>query len=159
MIFRLNIIPGIGLGDIKFGMTRARILEMLGPADSTEIVDYLKEDDDTTESWNYKRLGIELNFCSYENFLLTWIDVQSGAYLLYGTPLIGESMDGLLKFLDSREVAYTTEDVYPIDVRDWKLIRVDIWAMDFHVKDGEVADIEWGPLWKDENTQIWPELD
>ncbi len=108
---KFDIVPGIGLGDIKFGMTQAKVLKILGPADSTETVEYLKNDPDITESWMYEELGVELNFNSDEDFLLTSIVVESDAHMLYGASLIGESLDGLIQFRFKRGCIYDRRDV------------------------------------------------
>ena len=51
-----NITPGIGLGVLRFGMTREQIKQLLGAPD--EIVN----EEADSETWHYDELDLSLNF-------------------------------------------------------------------------------------------------
>ena len=57
-----DVIPGLGLGNLKFGSTRELVKKEIG--NPTEIEKYAldDDDDDITEAWHYDEDGLSISF-------------------------------------------------------------------------------------------------
>ena len=84
-----EIKPGYGLGNLKFGMTRAEVKLMLGEPSFIDKYSHSDSADDLTESWEYDDLGLSISFDEEENWKLIMISITSDFYELNGVSLIG----------------------------------------------------------------------
>ena len=57
-----DIKPGIGLGNLKFGMSRAEVKLMLGEPTFVDKYSHSDSDEDLTESWEYEELELSMSF-------------------------------------------------------------------------------------------------
>lgn len=153
-----EIKAGIGLGQLKFGMSRDEVKKLLGEPDEIESYSYAEEDQDLTESWHYDELELSLGFDGEEDWKLTTISVTSDFYELKNKRLMGLSKEDLLTALSELDFA-------DLDIDDWEsddnteqtLISSDSFGMGFWVEDGFLIEIQWNPLFSDEDTIVWPE--
>ena len=67
---------GIGIGELKFGITRDSVREMLGEPESCEKYSYSNTEKDLTESWYYTTLGISVGFDEEDNWRLGLIIIN-----------------------------------------------------------------------------------
>ncbi|MEL6561684.1 MAG: hypothetical protein AAFQ94_26080 [Bacteroidota bacterium] len=65
-----EIIPGSGLGIIKFGMTRDQLKLILGNPDETEndLTDGIEDED--METWHYDEMDLSVQFSESTDFRL-----------------------------------------------------------------------------------------
>lgn len=153
-----DIKPGYGLGIIKFGMTRAEVISILGEADDIDSFSYTDSDTELTESWEYEELELSLNFDKDEDWRLVMISVTSDLYRLNGKKIIGLNEDKLLgqlkemKFSDLKFEDYSSEEI-----PDHKLIEVDSKSINFWLENGIVDEVQWSPFFINDDTIIWPE--
>lgn len=77
-----NIIPGAGLGELKFGISMDKAIQILGEPESIEKYSYTDSVEDLTETWYYKNLGINIGFNQEDNWRLTLITIKSEPYRL-----------------------------------------------------------------------------
>jgi hypothetical protein len=153
-----DIKPGYGLGIIKFGMTRAEIISILGEADNIENYSYTDSDTELTEAWEYEELELSLNFDKDEDWRLVMISVTSDLYRLNGKKIIGLSQEKLLAQLNELKFSdLNVEDYSSEEIPDHKLIEVDSKSINFWIEDGIVDEIQWSPLFIDDDTIVWPE--
>lgn len=155
----LDIRPGIGLGEVKFGMSREQVETLLGKPEAKEVVSYSEEDEDEkSDSWEYHGLRIDLSFEEAEDWRLVIISVSSEQYLLNGKALIGSDQEELMTELAQLEITdLTVEDLSDEDNPNQKLISSELLGINFWLVEDTLQEIQWGPLFIDDDTIDWPE--
>ena len=153
-----EIKSGVGLGVLKFGMTRAEIKLILGEPSFTDRYSHSDSDNDLTESWEYDDLELSLSFDEEESWKLTMMSVNSDFYEFEGKSLIGKSEKDILADLAFLKVEDTSlEDVSEHDGENHKVIEIDEKSINFWFIDGVLDEIQWSPLFIDDDTIKWPE--
>ena len=149
---------GIGLGPVKFGMSRAEVKLILGEPSNIEKFSYSDSDQDLTESWEFEDQGISLSFDEEEKWKLTMISITSKFYELEGKSLIGLNIEDLLEQLHKFNYGdVEVEDCSDDDIFDNKLIDIVEKSISFWLNDDVLDEIQWTPFFIDEDTIDWPE--
>lgn len=152
-----NIKPGYGLGSLKFGMSRAEVKRMLGEPSFIDKYSHTDSDDDLTESWEYDALELSLSFDEDEDWKLMMISVNSDFYQLEGVSLIGLGENELLKKLEAVNLGkLNLEESSEYDGQNQKVIDIDEKSINFWINDGVLDEIQWSPLFIDDDTIKWP---
>lgn len=155
-----SIEEGQGLGDLKFGLKREDVEALLGAPDEKESFSYSEdEDEDLTENWHYDDLELSISFDEEDDYRLGTISVTSNRYLLKGFSPIGLSKEEL----QTKLAEHGTDD---LEYEDWsseespahELLASDSLGINFWFDENELSEIQWGPLFLDEETIIWPEI-
>lgn len=152
-----EIKPGIGLGNLKFGMKRAEVKLMLGESSTIDTYSNSDSDTDLTESWEYKDLKISLGFFEEEDWKLLMISVFSDFYQLEGKSLIGFNKKiavAELKKINFGEIYI--EDSSETDFDDEEFIEVEEKSMNFWFSNAILDEIQWTPFFTDDDTIKWP---
>jgi hypothetical protein len=153
-----EIKSGIGLGDLKFGMTRNQVKKVLGDPDEIEKFSYTDSDEDLTESWHYDKLELSLGFDEDVDWKLVTMAVSSGDYLFMNKKLIGLSREKLLETLSELGLKNLyIEDCSDEDGPGDELICSEKIGINFWMEDGKLSEVQWGPEYIDEETIRWPE--
>jgi hypothetical protein len=148
---------GVGLGNLKFGMSRAEVKLILGEPSNIEAFSYSDSDEDLTESWEYEALELSLSFDEEENWKLTMISVTSSFYELKGRSFIGLNEEDLLEELQILDLGkINIEDCSEDDIFDNKLIEIEEKSVSFWLNDDVLDEIQWTPFFIDEDTIDWP---
>ena len=148
---------GEGLGEVKFGMTREQVSSILGQPDDIDQYSDSDLEDDSSESWHYDELEISLSFDEDADWKLVTIAVSAPNYKLDNKELIGLEGEEVIKVLESLNLgSHETEDWSSEEIPDHKLISFTDSQINFWVEDGELTEIQWGPLFIDEETIKWP---
>ncbi len=152
-----EILPGIGLSSIKFGMTRPEVEKVLGKPDEQEISSYSDDDENMNDSWVYHELGLDLSFDEDDDWRLVILSVSSEDYTLMGKDLMGMAMDDLMNELTDLKIEdLEIEDMSSEENPDHKLISSEATGLNFWLQDGELEEIQWGPNFIDDDTIDWP---
>lgn len=149
-----EIKPGVGLGNLKFGMTRAEVKLMLGEPSFIDKYSHTDSDTDLTESWEYDDLELSLSFDEDEKWRLVMMSVTSKHYQLEGISLIGMKEKYLLQQLEKFDLGAL--DLEETDVDGQKVIEVEEQSINFWLMDGELDEIQWSPFFIDDDTIQWP---
>lgn len=147
---------GIGLGDIKFGMTRDELKKLAG--EPTEIDTFNAsgdEDEYLTESWHYDDEEFSVSFDEEDNWKLTTISSSSENSVL-GEKLIGKKIDDVLSFLEKMGLGENElEDLSDENINQ-KLVSYLRASLNLWFENDILSEIQWGVLWSDEDTPKWP---
>ena len=148
---------GYGLGNLKFGMTKSEVKLMLGEPSYIDKYSHSDSDHDLTESWQYDELELSISFDEEEDWKLTMMSVNSNFYEFEGKSLIGKSEYEIRKDLASLKIkdAYL-EDVSEHNNENHKVIEIDDKSINFWFIDGVLDEIQWSPLFIDDDTIKWP---
>jgi len=150
-----EIKPGYGLGVLKFGMSRAEVKLMLGEPSFTDKYSHSDSNNDLTESWEYDELELSLSFDEEESWKLTMMSVNSDFYEFDGKSMIGKTENEVLAILNMENIYL--EEVSDQDGEDQKVIEIDEKSINFWFIDGVLDEIQWSPLFVDDDTIKWPE--
>ena len=154
-----DILIGKGFDEIRFGMTRQEVKEILGEPD--EIDEYLssEEAEDNTEAYHYDELELSVSFDELDEWRLGSIAVSDPEAVIEGLKLVGNTDDDLLGKLSALDLGeYEREDVSSPESPDHEVISFYEASINFWLENGAVTEIQFGPLWDDENEKtIWPE--
>jgi hypothetical protein len=154
-----DILIGKGLDDIRFGMTRSEVKKVLGEPDEVDQYASSEESDDNTEAFHYDEIEVSVSFDELDDWRLSSIAVSDPAAVLEGVKLIGVSDEELLEKVSGLELGeYDREDVSSPESPDNEVISFYESSINFWFEDGKVSEIQFGPIWDDENEcVIWPE--
>lgn len=113
-----TVLPGRGLGDLKFNMTRQEVEKIAGKPDEIENVRYDDLDDETVETWHYDKYDFSLSFEKEIDNKLASIAISSPEAVLFGQKLIGSTKEDVAILLDKMLVKDTIEDTGEEDVEE-----------------------------------------
>lgn len=155
--FIKNIESGIGLGDLKFGMTQEEVKCIIGLPNQIETYYNDLELNILTEHWEYETLGLSMSFSSEDDWKLATMATESNYYLLWDSIHIGQTMQQVEELLISLGKAdYICEDFSNIASPDHKLFELEESYINLWFDDRVMSQIQWSPKFKDENTINWP---
>lgn len=153
-----EIKPGVGLGNLKFGITRNDVKKMLGEPTETEKYSYTDTDQDLTESWHYDELELSLSFDEDFDWKLSTIAVSSDDYEFKGKKIVGLTKTELLPFLNANGINDLEPEELEEDEDDSSILLIsDKNSISFYFEDNILSEIQWGPTIVDDEAVIWPE--
>ena len=153
----LDILPGTGLGKLKFGMSREEVTSLLGEPSHHEITHYGEDKTDRSDAWEYHPLRLDLSFEEAEEWKLVILSVSSEDYLFKGSSLIGLNLDELMEELEVLGITdIEIEDMSSEDHPEQKLLSSDSLAINFWLHQDILEEIQWGPQFLDDETIKWP---
>ncbi|MEM1322082.1 MAG: hypothetical protein AAGG75_17610 [Bacteroidota bacterium] len=153
----MEVKSGLGLGPIRFGMRRKEVEAVLGEPDEIERFDGDEFEGSITESWHYDEQEVSLSFDEESGWRLIVISVTSNDHLFEGQELIGMELEEFEDFIDALifgDMDY--EDCSTPEMPNHQLIEVDELSMNFWFDDDALTEIQWSPLFDDEESIIWP---
>ena len=151
---------GIGLGVLKFGMSREQVKTILGEPNEKEL--HYDEDInvDASELWHYDDLDVSISFDQEEDWKLVTLAVTSNFYQLNGKSLIGLSKKALMAELKTSQIEdLDIEDLSSEDSPNHVLLSSLSLGVNFWLDAGILEEIQWGPDFIDDDTIKWPNLD
>lgn len=146
-----NILKGIGVGGLRFGVYTTDIEEELGNPTESE------PNEEGGENWHYDDLDMSISFD--EDSRLVTIAVSEESYLLEGLTLIGKDMEFVeeqVKNLNLGE-AFAEKFSEDEDESEIEVIGFEESSLNLWFEDGTLTEIQFWPLFKDEDTIIWPD--
>lgn len=152
-----NITLGVGVENIKFGMTKGEIEKLLGEPSDKELYSYDEEseDADLTEVWHYDQLEFSLSFDEADDWRLVMIAASDENYTINDKTIIGlpeEEIEGVLKSLGFTDIE--TEDLDDED--EGRVYKVESKSLNIWIDLGVASEIQWGPFWDEDEEPIWP---
>jgi hypothetical protein len=155
----IDILSGVGLGDLKFGMTRDDLIELVGAPDEKENYSLSGDDDDQTESWHFDEQELAVSFIKVDEWRLVSLTTSSEDSLFRGIEIIGQSLKDLKAELTAIDVTdLDLEDCSSAEAPNLKLLYSMKEGMNFWLEEGVVTDVEWGVRYNDDETIDWPIL-
>ena len=135
----------------------AEVKLMLGEPSFIDKYSHSDSADDLTESWEYEELYLSISFDQAENWKLMMISVTSDFYELEEVSLIGLSEKKLIDQLDEIDLGdFFIEDCSENDSEDNKVIEIDKKSINFWLTSGVLDEIQWSPIFIDDDTIKWP---
>ncbi|MGB0167120.1 MAG: hypothetical protein ACPF8V_09730 [Luteibaculum sp.] len=152
-----DILTGKGLKDIQFGMERSQVKQIMGEPDEVEQYEDEESEEVITEAWHYDDLELSISFDKYENWKLSTISVSEAGFTLNGKTIIGLLQGELTDLLDELNLGqYEVESWSTEDDDTQDLVTIPHLSINFWISEGKVTEIQWGPLYNEEEQTIWP---
>ena len=132
-----NINKGVGLGSLKFGIFTTDVEEELGSPSEAEK----NEDEDDF----------------LEDSRLVTIAVSDESYLLEGVSLIGKDVEFVEEQVKSMNLGESFhEEMSEGEEGGISVLGFEDSSMNLWFEDGILTEIQFWPLFKDEDTIVWP---
>jgi len=150
---KTTIVPGVGFGDLKFGMSEEEVVGLLGKPDEIEVQEM--DDDESINIYYYDNIGISMSFDSMEEFRLVEFAFDDSRFVLENELFPGMTKELFLKHAeelgdyDVDDLTGEDSDVTELYVFEDK--NINVW-----IKDGVVDTIQIGPFWSDDENIKWP---
>lgn len=165
-----KLIPTVGYGKVRFGMTIPQVEAILGKPDEKFDEQLGDDPDDLSTQLIYEKLGISLSFDKAVNFRLVDIMTEDDCKLTLGNDInLGDSYDKVLAAAQKADYGPMEECDIEADLDEDGLdedekeearglteyelpeVSVCLWF-----KDGKLDTIQLGPEYDDEDNIIWP---
>jgi hypothetical protein len=142
----MEIVPGKGVGDLRFGLTEQDLIQALGPPDKA----YRTE----SEVLRLQYFGLRLEFAiEPENgSRFGWVEVWNPEATLLGKRIVGEPSEAVVSFLtetlgeqpEAEDYDSFTTFFYPTS---W---------VELHVRFGRLESINFGVVYDESDEPMWP---
>jgi hypothetical protein len=144
-----NIEIGIGIGSIRFGMKRDEVKAILGEPDEIEVFEEEDPELDNTIVWHFDDVEMSLSFG--DDDMLLAIAISNEDVMLAGKKLMGLTINEITEFVKEFDLG-EMEIEEQAEEDGVKSTLVSLWesAMNLWFEDGELTEIQWGPLWDEE---------
>lgn len=144
----MQLKPGFGIDQLKFGLRENDIINLIGQPDKT----FTDEDDDNNLIYRYNQLKISLTFYKHEDGRLGYIRCANPEISYNNSKLIGEPIalvtETILGTFHNWEIDhYDFFDTY-LHIENWIVLNVE-----YEV----VCDVEIGVPYNEDDTCKWPD--
>ena len=144
-----NINKGVGLGSLKFGIYTTDVEEELGNPSEAE------KNEDEGENWHFDDYDMSMSFD--EDSRLVTIAVSDESYLLEGVSLIGKDVEFVEEQVKSMNLGESFhEEISEVEEGGISVLGFEDSSMNLWFEDGILTEIQFWPLFKDEDTIVWP---
>ncbi len=142
----MEVTLGAGVGNLRFGLSEAKVKELLG------LEDKLYETDFGCRRLQFNSVKLELSFEPDNENRLGWIEVYNPVATLFGCKCIGQSRETVLELLAS-ELGQPSEfeDYGSFDTAFYD----DQW-LELQFKFGQLVNLNIGVLYGKDNQPVWP---
>jgi hypothetical protein len=144
---------GVGLDEIKFGMTREEVKLKLGVPGETELYSYSEEEEDLTEVWHYDELEFSISFDEADHWKLVMIADSNDNHTFKGKYLLGKPFDEVCEILN--EIGLGNFEVDKLD-DEGQVIKLEDQSINIWFDADIASEFQFGPLWNDDDSPIFP---
>ncbi|MGK0407835.1 MAG: hypothetical protein ACJAZH_001660 [Roseivirga sp.] len=136
-----------GIGEVRFGMTRAEVEKVIGKPD----VEKLDSEDPNELIWEFNDLKLRLTFYENENHRMVYIRGSHANMSLNKHVFIDQKIDKVLSQIDSDLEAWEVDDqdlfTAYFNEKNW---------FSFNVEYQRITDFEMGVPLDSEESYLWP---
>ena len=154
----MKIEPGIGVGEIRYGITEPELVALLGEPSTSTKEEYIEGSGDWHVTLSYEDHGMSFIFDIEDDYRLGGITIDREGYQLWGKDVFGISRDEmesmLLKVTGEQPIFedYSTDDLEP----HWCLIH-DRTQIMFWFDSDKLSEMQCSYFFEDDDeTVIWP---
>ena len=154
----MEIIPGTGIGDIRYGISEKELIDILGRPDKVDESEYLEGTGDWHRELWYSQRNLTFTFDSEDDFRLGVVTVMGSGYALYGKQLFGLELSKVRSILvsETSEIA-KYEDWSSEELPEHELLIHDGLQIMFWFDFGVLSQMQCSYFFEqDNNTVIWP---
>lgn len=154
----MEIIPGVGIGCIKFGMSQSEVINVLGKPDEINEFEYVEGEHDWYFELYYLNKGLAFSFNADDSYKLGQISITAKGHLLFSKDVLGYKIIQLQEFLSN-----ITNELPKYENCTWgktesyELLNLESYGLLFWFKSGILDELVCSYLFENDNeTVIWP---
>ena len=154
----MKIIPGIGIGEIKYGMYEKDIISILGRPDKVDESEYVEGTGDWNRELWYSPKNLTFTFNKDDDYRLGTITVLGSGHTLFNKHLFGQELNFLSKLI-SRETGQIAkyEDWSSEEIPEHECLIHDGLGIMFWFDFKELSQMQCSYLFEvDNETVVWP---
>ena len=145
----MQIRTGIGINDVKFGLTENEVLDLIG---QPTLIQIDEEDEDKNRVYQYDKLKMKLTFYNKYDGKLGYVRTANPEIKINGQPVIGMEIDKAIKAFGLKKSEWNKEHYFTFN----SYFNEGIWTT-LNEEYGVVTDIEFGFLLDESGENpIWP---
>ena len=147
---------GLGLGKVTFGSSKESIKKNLGEPNEIEVLDIPIDGEEVTlEQWHYDDLELSASFDIEQDEILETLAVSSDEYTINGVSLIGKKINEVNQLLNKLHLGSFEKDQISDEDGNSTVYSFLDSNMNFWFEDDELTEIQWGPIYLDEEPMIF----
>ncbi len=150
----IEIKPGIGFGELKFGATRQEVEKILGVPQETENIDVEGEIHEV-EVWNYWEEGHAVYFEKELDTVATNFETDNQAATLFGVKVFELDQQGIVSLM--KKNGFTDPEVEEDDELEEMIVFFEDAHLQFVFEDGKLGLVSWAVAMDDQDQVMWPE--
>ena len=154
----MEILPGIGMGPIKYGINEPELISILGKPDRIDEQEYVEGTGDWYRELWYSPQNLEFTFNQEDDFRLGLITVSGAGYPLLGKDLFGLSLAQVREFIiNATQEAPTFKDHTYLPDETHHCLEHDGLGILFWFDADQLSEMQCSYLFENDNeTIIWP---
>ncbi len=154
----MKIVPGIGLGEIKYGMAENDVVQLLGKPDKIDEEEYVEGGGDWHREFWYSPRNLTLTFSKDDNFRLGTITIMGSGYTLFDKDLFNAPKRHVRTVVYERtKELLPVEDYTTLDNKPHECINSDALGIMFWFDSDNLSEMQCSYLFEPDNeTVIWP---
>lgn len=135
----MEIKPGIGIDNLKFGMTQDQVVSLIG-SPSRIMVD--EDSESNNPVYQYNDLKLRLTFYSLDDLKLSYINAAHPNIKIYGNPIVGIPTRDVINSFGEEKENWDKEDHFSFIVYS----NESLWSV-LNEEYGVVTNIEIGQIY------------
>ena len=154
----MNILPGIGVGLIRFGVTENDVIAIFGTPDLVEQCEYIEGAGDWHKTLSYFRKNICFTFDEEDDYRLGTISILGPSYFLFEKELLGKTKEEVKRIIVAESLEIPRDEKWHTDDNlDLECLDHDGLGILFWFKGGRLFKMECSYLFDSNNEDIiWP---
>lgn len=154
----MKIIPGIGIGNIQYGIIEKELVQIMGNPDKIDEEEYVEGSGDWHRELWYSPRNISFTFAKEDDFRLGTITIMGSGYTLYGKDIFNAPKSLVRNLLSghSNELM-VAKDYSIIENEPHECMDSDLLGIMFWFDSGNLSEMQCSYLFEsDKETIIWP---
>lgn len=154
----MNIVPGIGIGEIQYGMTEDDLIKLLGKPDKIDVEEYVEGSGDWHRVLWYSQRNLNFTFNKDDDFRLGTITIMGSGHKLFNKDLFNapKSLVRTVVAGQSQELL-PVEDYTELDNEPHECLNSNALGIMFWFDSDNMSEMQCSYLFESDNeTIIWP---
>ena len=140
MLTNYEIVPNLGMGDIKFGLKTESFIKNFGEAEDVENFD--EDEEMNTTVLHYWKQGFSVFFVGLTNQILAGIETDNAKTKLFGKEIMGLTEKEVIDLMNKHGHTEYESEFEDADKR----LSFDISMIDFFFREGKLIYMNFGVL-------------
>lgn len=142
----LDIVPGLGVGRLLFGMNEGAAVDLLGPPKEREVIE-------NEATLLYESPPLVLTFAEEDDYRLSIIEIEgTEGFTLCGKPIPSEE-GSFVASLEEYGMEFSCQDILDERLYESKDASVSLF---FDAESGDFIAISLGPSFDADDQAVWP---
>jgi len=154
----MNILPGIGIGNITYGINETELIKQLGKPNHIDESEYIAGTDSWSRELWYSLKNLTFIFNKKDNYRLGTITIMGDDHTLFNQPVLGQRLERISRLiaLETGKIA-KYEDYSSTENPEYECLIHNSLGIIFWFSHKQLTHLQCSYLFEaDNNTIIWP---